>query len=275
MNKSKQIQLYVISHSEEDIKKIRDDEIYTPLFVGRNGKDNLGFTSDDSCEDNISSKNKDYCELTGLYWMWKASDADIIGLCHYRRYFKGKNGKFIEKEEINENLSEYDIILPKKADLIKGSYWEAYNETYLYDALKITREIIKNDCPEYLETFDHLLGQSSFSNYNMFIAPKEIMNNYCSWVFPILKKVENKINVEEYPRVFGLITEAIFNVWIEFHDLKVKEHGIYYYGRDLRFRMFFVNNRILRKGYQFLYFNLFRKSKGKSIERRIHEIFYG
>ena len=101
------------------------------------------------------------------------------------------------------------------------------------------------------------------------------MNNYCSWVFPILKKVENKINVEEYPRVFGLITEAIFNVWIDYNDLKVKEHGIYYYGTDLRFRMFFVNNRILRKGYQFLYFNLFRKSKGKSIERRIHEIFYG
>lgn len=52
------IQLYVVSHSEEDIKTIRNDEIYTPSFVGRNGKDNLGFCSDDSFEGNILQKTK-------------------------------------------------------------------------------------------------------------------------------------------------------------------------------------------------------------------------
>lgn len=39
----KNIQIYVVSHSEEDIKTTISNEIYTPLFVGRNGKDNLGF----------------------------------------------------------------------------------------------------------------------------------------------------------------------------------------------------------------------------------------
>lgn len=43
----KNIQIYVVSHSEEDIKTTISNEIYTPLFVGRNGKDNLGFLSDD------------------------------------------------------------------------------------------------------------------------------------------------------------------------------------------------------------------------------------
>ena len=105
MSSSEKIQLYVISHSEEAIKEIRNDDVYTPLFVGRNGKENFGFASDDSFEGNMSSKNKDYCELTGLYWMWKASDADVIGLCHYRRYFKGKNGKLIEKDEIIDYLN--------------------------------------------------------------------------------------------------------------------------------------------------------------------------
>lgn len=271
---SNKIQLYVISHSEEDIKNIRSDEIYTPLFVGRNGKDNLGFCSDDSFEGNISYKNKDYCELTGLYWMWKGSDADIIGLCHYRRYFKGKDGKLIEKDEINDYLSNHDIILPKKTDLIKGSYWETYNGHHLYPALKVTREVLEEKSPEYLSTFDEMLNQSRFSNYNMFIASKEIVEEYCSWVFPILEEVENRINIEEYPRVFGLISEAIFNVWIEYNNLTIKEVPIYYLGNELRFRMALANNQFFRKGYQVLYFNFFKKSIGKSFEDKIHNLFY-
>lgn len=274
MSSSEKIQLYVISHSEEAIKEIRNDDVYTPLFVGRNGKENFGFASDDSFEGNISSKNKDYCELTGLYWMWKASDADVIGLCHYRRYFKGKNGKLIEKEEIIDYLNNYDIIVPKRSDLIKGSYWETYEEHYLYNALEITRDVLKKLSPEYLETFESMLNQSSFSNYNMFIARKEVIDHYCEWVFPILEEVENRINVDEYPRVFGLISEAIFNVWIVYNKLNIKEVPIYYLGNDLRFRMALSDNRILRKGYQFLYFNFFKKSKGKSIEKKIHDLFY-
>lgn len=268
------IQLYVISHSEEAIREIRNDEIYTPLFVGRNGKDNLGFCSDDGCEDNISSKNKDYCELTGLYWMWKGSDADVIGLCHYRRYFKGKNTKLIEKDEIIDYLSQYDMILPKKSDLIKGSYWETYEGHHLYPALEITRDVLKEKSPEYLKTFEYMMNQSSFSNYNMFIARKEVIKPYCEWVFPILEEVENRINVEEYPRVFGLISEAIFNVWVEYNGLRIKQVPIYYLGKELQFRMALSNNAVLRKGYQFLYFNFFKRSVGKGMEEKIHNLFY-
>ena len=272
--RSENVKIYVVSHSLEDIKQIRADEVYTPLLVGCNGKDNLGFCSDDSFEGNISSKNKDYCELTGLYWMWKDSAADIIGLCHYRRYLKSDTGKLIEKEDIIKYLNENDIILPKKADLLRGSYWETYENHYLGKALKIVRDIIKEKSPSYLKTFDRMLSQSSFSNYNMFIAPKNIVNSYCSWVFPILEEVESKIDVEEYPRVFGLISEAIFNVWIEYNQLKVKECDIYYLGNKLKLRMSLSNNFILRKGFKFLYFNFFKKSIGKRVEKFIHNLFY-
>ncbi len=72
-------------------KKYRmpDDEMYVPVQVGAEGKDDLGYTRDNT-GDNISSLNPQFCELTGLYWAWKNLDADYVGLAHYRRHFRGK-----------------------------------------------------------------------------------------------------------------------------------------------------------------------------------------
>ena len=86
--------------------------------------------------------------------------------------------------------------------------------------------------------------------------------------------MENRINVEENPRVFGLISEAIFNVWIEYNKLNIKEVPVHYLGNELRFRMALSDNKVLRKGYQFLYFKFFKKSIGKSVEKKIHDLFY-
>ena len=78
------------------------DGIYLPVHVGAEGKFDdkgepldLGYTKDNT-GDNISDKNKQFCELTGLYWAWKnLGEADYIGLAHYRRHFtvKGKKGR--------------------------------------------------------------------------------------------------------------------------------------------------------------------------------------
>ena len=71
------------------------DEMYLPVHVGAEGKDDIGYQKDNT-RDNISVKNPFFCELTGLYWAWKNLDADYIGLAHYRRHFTSK--KLIKEE---------------------------------------------------------------------------------------------------------------------------------------------------------------------------------
>ena len=73
------------------------DDVYLPLHVGKSGKEDIGFAGDDTGE-NISHKNANYCELTGLYWAWKNLAADYIGLCHYRRYFTHSNPRNCDKK---------------------------------------------------------------------------------------------------------------------------------------------------------------------------------
>ena len=254
---NKEIQIYVVSHSEHDIKDIEANDIYVPLFVGRAGKDNLGFLSDDT-GDNISDKNSSYCELTGLYWIWKNSTADVIGLAHYRRYFaKWKFGKRLERKDIEEILKDYDIILPKKSNVLFGSVYEDYDHWNHIKDLDLCEDVIKEQCPEYLENYYNVVNGNTLYGFNMFIAKKEIIDGYCEWVFPILFELEKEINAKDYDdyrkRVYGFLTERLFNVWFTHNNLKVRETKVKLIGRMLNFKMFFYKRPLLRWGYVHIY----------------------
>ena len=57
------IKIIVAAHKKYEMPA---DKMYLPLHVGAEGKDALGYTPDNT-GDNISKKNANYCELTGLY----------------------------------------------------------------------------------------------------------------------------------------------------------------------------------------------------------------
>ena len=90
------IKIFVMTH-----KQFEDptDSMYVPLQVGHAISPELGYLADDT-GDNISRKNKSFCELTGIYWLWKNfHTCDYIGICHYRRYLINRQGLiFTEKD---------------------------------------------------------------------------------------------------------------------------------------------------------------------------------
>lgn len=214
---------------------VPDDDIYLPLHVGREGKQYLGFIGDNT-GDNISSKNSNYCELTGLYWAWKNLQCDYIGLCHYRRYFStGCHGTDIESKQksiyhrvdYEKLLQQYDVILPKKRnyyiETVRSQYEHAHNKR---DLDEIER-IIAEKFPEYSEAFTKVMNRTKLHILNMFAMRKELFDEYCEWLFDILFELEKRIDISHYnqyeARVFGFLSERLFNVWLENKELNVIE----------------------------------------------------
>lgn len=211
------------------------DEVYIPLHVGREGKEDLGFVGDNT-RDNISAKNANYCELTGLYWAWKNLKCDYIGLCHYRRYFAKRNygsdlaskqQDIFSKADYEKLLTKYDVILPTKRNYYIETVRSQYEHAHKKCDLDLTEQIVAEKYPEYSSAFDKVMQRRKLYIYNMFVMKKEYFDEYCSWLFDILFELEKRIDISNYSqyeaRVFGFLSERLFNVWLEQKQLKAVE----------------------------------------------------
>ena len=215
------------------------DEMYLPLHVGHAiAKQEIGFQGDDSGE-NISAKNANYCELTGIYWAWKNLDADYIGLVHYRRYISNKNSKLaamlcqdkqraiLTSKKAQDVLEHADVIVPTRRNYYIETLYSHYEHTHDHRHLDITGEIIQLICPEYYETYKRMLQRKSGHMFNMFIMKKELYHAYCEWLFAILGQVEQKVDTSAMTpyeaRFMGRISELLLDVWMEYNQVNYKE----------------------------------------------------
>ena len=200
------------------------DSMYLPVHVGAAGKDSIGYQRDDE-GDNISQKNANYCELTGLYWAWKNIDADYIGLAHYRRHFSNgkrfgdKKEKVIGQEDLEGKLKETDIILPNPRNYWIETNYSQYAHAHHAVDLDTTREILSEKYPEYIAAWDSSMKKTVGHRFNMFIMKKELFDEYCEWLFDILFELESRLDISSYDkndsRVFGFVSERLLDVWIE------------------------------------------------------------
>lgn len=256
--------IIVATHKKYEMPK---EKIYIPIHVGAKGKEKIENYQRDDEGENISEKNPYFCELTGLYWAWKNLKSDYIGLVHYRRYFttssvlfKNENKKFqkvLKQEKIDEIFEKTDIILPKKRKYYIENLYNHYKNTLHIEPLEETKKIIEEKYPEYIMEFDKLHKRTSAHMFNMIIMKKELLNEYCTWLFDILFELEKRIDISQYDtfhaRFFGRISELLLDVWLNTKGLKYEEVKV----------MDMQNINWLKKGFAFL------KAKfiGKKYER--------
>lgn len=141
-----------------------------------------GIVTDDAGE-NISARNRQYCELTALYWIWKHAEEEIVGLAHYRRHFI-LPGDWLARMQDHD----VDVILPTPL-YVTPSIGENYKSRhdpsdwiFMMEFLRRSQEAIGQEAMAFF-------AGNLYSPCNMFIMKREILNQFCSWLFPILEAV--------------------------------------------------------------------------------------
>lgn len=238
------------------------DDIYLPLHVGKEGKADIGFIGDNT-GDNISNKNANYCELTGLYWAWKNLPAEYIGLCHYRRYFTRSNPcscskkkqVILTKAEWEELLNEHPIIVPDKRKYYIETNRSHYNHSHYAKDLDMTEKIIQEKYPQYSESFSKVMERTWAHMFNMFVMRRDYFDEYCNWLFDVLQELEKRTDITDYDaveaRIYGYISELLLDVWLETNQLEYYEQNV----------AFLEPQNWLKKGWTFLKRKFFTESK--------------
>lgn len=173
----------------------------------------------DDAGDNISAKNKQFCELTALYWIWKHAGEDILGLVHYRRHFLfPKNWK----ECMLSN--QVDVILPVPL-YVAPTVEENFKSRHDPSDWEFMMQYLKDNFPEDYQAACRFFKGNLYSPCNMFVMKREVLDALCSWLFPILFKVaehggeKDNSYLNRYP---GFISERLISLYFEINREKFK-----------------------------------------------------
>ena len=213
-----------------------------PIHVGAAGasaplRDMIG----DDSGDNISIRNRAYCELTALYWAWKNDTTSThIGLMHYRRVldFCGDVGgaeaesypprfdipDWLTRSEdwLAANLQNYDLIVPRPHRMGQ-SVAANYATGHAIQDFDEARAIIARDHADYLPSFDAMAAGYDLRLGNMFVMGRALFDRYCAWLFDILGQLEDAdLNRADYSpqqcRYLGFVAERLLGVFV--HQLQ-------------------------------------------------------
>ena len=229
------------------------DSLYLPIHVGKAiSTVSLPFMGDNT-GDHISEKNPYYCELTALYFAWKNIEADYIGLAHYRRHFAFNKPLFPKKDKFPYILTEsqasfllkdFDILLPKKRNYFIETGYSQYVHSHPEEPLLKTKELIQTLYPDYIPAFEQVMHSTKAHRFNMFVMKKEILDDYCSWLFSILFALEKELDISSYDtynkRVYGFLSERLLDVYLVKNNLSYKELPVLFMEQEHWFKKIYA-----------------------------------
>lgn len=226
------IKLFVCCHQPS---RVPEHPLLVPVQVGAALAQERfpGFRQDDAGE-NISDKNRSYCELTAQYWAWKNVDADYYGFFHYRRYLypdaaerrpyrlAGTPSEALLDELGYDGFSAWiedcDLVVPKPEEMhisVRGHYAAA--PFHHKRDLELAEEIVRRRYPDFVPAMNTYFAGTAHYFGNICIMKRQVFRDYCAWLFPVLEEFDRLADVSGYGpqerRVNGYLAERLLGVY--------------------------------------------------------------
>lgn len=160
----------------------------------------------DNTNNNISWKNKQYCEMSAVYWIWKNTQHAWKGIEHYRRHL------LIEPEMLQEDI---DAILPLPYICYPDTmsqFRRFVSEEVVQALLRALKELHPDRYEDYLKI---VYGKYQYT-YNLVCAKTEVFDAYCQWFFNITEYMETlEAEVPELAttRALSYVAEVLTNLY--------------------------------------------------------------
>lgn len=222
MTDSRLAMFVICCHVDKPLEEEMPESIYhVPIQAGAALTDKrvCDINDYDGEEDSISERNQRYSEMTAMYWIGKNIETDYVGISHYRRRF------LLSDKQLEECLNQgFDIITMAKYKLpenVTDNYAVSY---YKYD-WDLFLEILQKKNPEYMDKAREVFSWDTIHPCNMNIFRREIYEEYCDFVFPILDEFYQRSawKTDTYQRRdVGFIGERLSTLFIE----KKKDEGL-------------------------------------------------
>ena len=203
-----------------------DPDYVTPIQVGASLTDVRVSDVIDSVGDSISDKNGNYSEITGLYWIWKNriekdyyGDDCYYGIAHYRRLLDISDDDLLRLQD-NDIDAVLPYPMPYEPDIGE------HHKRYLSDSeWRAVLQTLKDMQPEYASAFEGILKQEYFYNYNIIIAKSKVLDDYCSWLFPLLfgiEKLNDPEGIKPPNRYMGYVAEVLETLFFMYNKDKYR-----------------------------------------------------
>ena len=242
------INIFCTYHYQDGYPLFQSD-IYIPIQTGAANSDvDFGILKDND-GDNISEKNDFFAELTATYWVWKNwltthPNVEYIGAAHHYNHldlprihplqrqgvsiYKLGLDKFVKEFSVYDlehiDLEPYDIILPKKIKYgqINQTLFSQYCECHPQEQYIEFEKIVEKHHPKCKPLLPKLRNLTEFYLGNSYVMRRNLFDDYCQWLFPMLFELENQTNcfekynnyVSKKRRIPPFLSERFINLWL-------------------------------------------------------------
>lgn len=221
------IKIYVAGSAKNEFGTI--DNIREKFYVDQEHKG-----------DNIDNLNAWYCEMTALYHLLHNTTEPIIGLEHYRTQIYEDDGMSVMGDDTIHKLLEDSDVIAGIWDYEKAKHGVSLKKNlnlWLKGELRLLYNAIKAVRPEfmpYVEDFIKPLGGYHIA-CNIFIARREIVQEYWDYMWPILQEYERVSPLtSQNLRREGYVYEFLFGAWLRMRKLRLRKAKVIKRTRNLK-----------------------------------------